>query len=68
MRGRTQEGKHLKGNAHNKPKTVGEALGVKGRNLIEPVRYKRRRYPWMRGRIQEGKHLKGGKHLWEALR
>ena len=43
MRGRTQEGKHLKGNAHNKPKTVGEALGVKGRNLIELAHYKKKR-------------------------
>ena len=28
--------------AHNKPKTVGEALRVKGRNPIESVRYKRK--------------------------
>ena len=28
--------------AHNKPKTVGEILGVKGRNPIELVCYKRK--------------------------
>ena len=28
--------------AYNKPKTVGEALRVKGRNPIESVRYKRK--------------------------
>ena len=33
----------LKGYAYNKPKTVGEALGVKGRNLIELAHYKKKR-------------------------
>ena len=39
--------------ADNKPKTIGEALGVKGRNPIEWVHYKRKVTTARRGGLKK---------------